>query len=118
MTDDIPLRDYVDHIYAELQGEMDRRYAALDVRLESMNEFRRSLSDQAAQHVTRHEIAAMLETVDAAIARNTDRLADLEVRVITATEIVNRRRLDIGSILQFLSVLAAVAAVLVVALHP
>ena len=54
----IPLRDYLKHVYDELQGEIDRRFLtqeratdlaaeALTARLEGMNEFRAAMSDQA-----------------------------------------------------------------------
>lgn len=62
--DDVPIRDYVDHIYHELQSEIDRRVTAqeaaidqaardLSRRLDGMNEFRQAIDDLMTTRVSR-----------------------------------------------------------------
>jgi hypothetical protein len=60
---------------------------ASEKRLDSVNEFRQQLADQSATFVTRNELAAMLDAIRAALARNTERIADLELRLTSRLDL-------------------------------
>lgn len=88
--DSLPLHDYVEHIYGELQGEMDRRYStqekavaaattALDKRLDGMNEFRLSLADILGRTVTRDVFDNHLHSSEARFGSVETRLAAIEI---------------------------------------
>ena len=49
----IPLREYIEKRFDELQKNSDRSHVALEQRLESMNEFREQLRSQAVTFMTR-----------------------------------------------------------------
>ena len=81
--------------------------AASERRFEGVNEFRQTLSDQAATFPTRGEVNAQIERVNAEAVRNTARLGELELRLTSrldqgegtdrgAAEAVTNRRLDAG----------------------
>ena len=55
--------------------------AASERRFEGVNEFRQTLSDQAATFPTRNEVAAQIERVNSDTARNADRIAEMELRL-------------------------------------
>lgn len=60
----VSLRDYVDTRLAALDKAMELATRILDKRLDSMNEIRGSMRDQAATMATRQELQAKLDIVD------------------------------------------------------
>lgn len=75
----ISLKEYFDDKFEFLKKYMDVRFNAVDastklaadtleIRLESMNEFRESMKDQAGSFITRAEHCAMMQKYDSEIA--------------------------------------------------
>jgi len=90
--------------------------AASERRFEGVNEFRQTLSDQAATFPTRGEVAAQIERVNAEATRNTARLGELELRLTSrldqgegadkgASSFRSEHRLDVSTGLTAASVL-------------
>ena len=69
MTTDpqITLKEYVDVQFKHVEIARQQAYASMDKRLDSMNEFRDTLRDQATKFVTQSEIDAKLLALDADI---------------------------------------------------
>jgi hypothetical protein len=72
--DSVSLKEYFDNKFKELRDYIDIRFTSidkatilaqesLDVRLESMNEFRNSMKDQTAQYITRTEHRSLLDKI-------------------------------------------------------
>ncbi len=59
----------------------DKADAATEKRFDSVNEFRRALSDQSAENLTRREYMAQHEALTDGVAKNTNRLSTLEGRI-------------------------------------
>lgn len=98
---------------------------ASERRLDSVNEFRETLSDQTATFVPRPESDAKLAALADRVATNADRMAALELRLTSRLDLgagedsgAQRRgtetRLGAGVVLQSLAVLISVAAIIVV----
>ena len=51
----VPLKEYVDSRFDAICNEISKSERVLSVRLESMNEFRKAMTDQQAQFVTKEE---------------------------------------------------------------
>jgi hypothetical protein len=66
---------------AAAEKARDKAETAMDKRFDGVNEFRQTLSDQATSFPTRNEVAAQVEKVTSEAARNTARLAELELRL-------------------------------------
>jgi hypothetical protein len=89
--DAVSLRDYLERLLADhqrehilLQGAIDKALAAQEHRFEGVNEFRKTLSDQAATFVSR-------ETLEARVTALAARLDALEQRSAT---FVTRETMD------------------------
>jgi hypothetical protein len=135
MTDDIPLRDYVEHIYKELQAEMDRRFAEqmnaagkvasdLSVRLGIMNEFRGTVNDVIQTKVSRDMYDSFVVSSDGRIRRVEDRVAEIESANKTDAKTreeerasVQQRVVVLGLILAALTIVINVAIQLVEHIH-
>jgi hypothetical protein len=98
--------------------------AAADRRLEGMNEFREALSDQTKTFLSRAEynpahealaerVSAMNDRVSALELRLTSRLDTAQGRTGGEAESRTERRLDISLLFQMLTVVVAVAAVII-----
>jgi hypothetical protein len=120
------LRQLLAERLAAQNAALEKVDSALAVRFESVNEFRKTLSDQTGTFVTRQELTAMLDTVRAAADRNQDRLNSLELRVSTKLEqlgsrqegeslVGSTRRIDLGLIFQVLAIAAVIVSSLFVA---
>lgn len=107
---------------------IERTDTAVSLRFESVNEFRRTLSDQTATFISRPEHVAALDAINALITRNQERINDLELRVSAKLEqiggrqeggalIGSTRRVDLALIFQVMAVLGAIAGVIIVAFH-
>ena len=99
---------------------------AMDKRFDGVNEFRQTLSDQAASFPTRAEMKAEVEKVAAEATRNTTRLAELELRLTTrldtsqgaasgGRQVRDDQRLNISAIIAALAAAAAVATLILLA---
>jgi hypothetical protein len=97
---------------------------ATEKRFESVNEFRQTLTDQAAQFPTRQEVSAQMQTVSAATSRNSDAIKDIELRFTSrldtmagqaggASEFRTEHRLDTGQIMQLVVLLLIAAGVVI-----
>jgi hypothetical protein len=112
VNDTLSLRDYVEHIYTELQSEIDRRYTAqekaieitagtLKERLEGMNEFRSAISDTIANSVNRDAFDVQVRATEARFSGAEIRLERIEtatreqVAVQSATQSRNALRVTI-----------------------
>ena len=104
--DDVPLRDYIEHIYRELYTEMDRRYMTADKaidaaalamkeRLDGMNEFRSAIGDTVSRTVTRDSFDAQVRESEARATRMEIRLERIEV---VSQEEVTQRALAQGKL--------------------
>ena len=51
-------------LIGNIKESVKTAYASMEKRLESMNEFRDTLKDQAAKFITREEMEAKFETID------------------------------------------------------
>jgi len=63
----VPLREYLEARLGNIERATDVAYKAMDKRLEGMNEFRQALTDQKASFVTRIELRATIDKLDADI---------------------------------------------------
>lgn len=61
---EISMQDYVNARFNSVDTAAKRASEVLDVRLESMNEFREQMKDQAATFVTRMELDALNEKIE------------------------------------------------------
>jgi hypothetical protein len=59
-SDGVSLRDYFDERHNDLQRTIDKAESVLNLRLNTMNEFREQLKDQAVKFITRDEILIQL----------------------------------------------------------
>jgi hypothetical protein len=66
-TETVPLRDYVDVRFTDIEKARVTAEAQLNMRLESMNEFRSSLKDQASTFLTRTEYEAKHDALESKI---------------------------------------------------
>ncbi len=90
MSDEVvSLRDYIDHIQIELQGQIDRRLSEqkdaatrvaseLTERLGAMNEFRSAMSDVVATRLGRDVFEGYNATTESRLRRIEDRLTAIE----------------------------------------
>ena len=65
---------------ASAREAVNKAEAANEKRFAAVNEFRQTLSDQAATFPTRTEVAAQHAAINAVTARNSDALKDIELR--------------------------------------
>jgi hypothetical protein len=121
-ADGVSFREYIDHIYRELQGEMDRRFseqraqvsqtaADLAVRLGGMNEFRDAMGDIAGTKVGRDLFDQHAVSVDLRLRAIEDRLSVIETGARTEKEI---RRKDQAVVQQRMLIIGAVISVVVI----
>jgi hypothetical protein len=97
--------------------------AALDKRLESMNEFRQQINDMASKFITRSDVESSLKYINENIAANDDSINKCVTRQeMTATQTATNERLS--SLEKFSNntqgrmwVIAAVVVVLELAMH-
>ena len=59
----ISLKDYVDEKFRVIESQTEQARQTMDKRLEGMNEFRQTLSDQAGKFVTRTELDLILDRI-------------------------------------------------------
>lgn len=120
----VPLRDYVDHIYAELQTEMDRRVvsvqataiasdAAIEKRLDGMDALRAVLNDTAGRMTPRDTFDAHVATTGALFSAIEARLTSLESSARTTTSARQDYRSALGTRLVALGVAVSVVVVVV-----
>lgn len=62
--DTVPLRIYMESLINNIKESVSLAYLSMEKRLESMNEFRDTLKDQASRFVTRDEMTAKIEILD------------------------------------------------------
>lgn len=97
---------------------------AAEKRFDGVNEFRRTLTDQAASFPTRKEVDARTEALTATGARNADSIKDLELRLTSRLDTLTSRlggrdtersehRLDTAQVLQLLALLVVAIGVVV-----
>jgi hypothetical protein len=121
-ADVVPLKDYVEHLYQELKGEMDRRFAEqhvqvtqtaadLAVRLGGMNEFRDAMGDLAGTKVGRDLFDQRAGATDERLRLMEDRLAVMETEARTEHEI---RKKDQAAMQQRMLVFGLVASVFLI----
>ena len=102
---------------------------ASEKRLDSVNEFRKTLSDQTGTFVPRPENDAKLKALEDRVSGNAERMTALELRLTRRLDLGQgedagerrqgtERRLDAGVIFQLLAVVISVAAIVtVIVLH-
>lgn len=97
---------------------------ATEKRFESVNEFRKTLTDQTATFPTRDEVSARIEGVFASVTRNTELIKDIELRLTSRLEATaaglggreverGERRMDVAQTLQLLALLVVAAGVII-----
>lgn len=65
--DGVTLREYIESRLEAIEKASDLAAKLLDVRLESMNEFRAAMKDQSNQYITRNECGTRKQAVDSDI---------------------------------------------------
>lgn len=89
VRDVVSLREYIDMRFNALEDKVaasnearqlaiDKAEASTNLRLESMNEFRSQLKDQASQFATKEEVEARARVVDAHLAMIDNRFASFD----------------------------------------
>ena len=76
-------REYVDLRFDENQRALEKSERDMDARLESMNEFRDTLRDQASRFVTRDEVKLCLKPIEDGIKDLSKAIRDLEINKAT-----------------------------------
>lgn len=76
--DGVSLREYLESRISAIEKASDLAAKLLDVRLESMNEFRAAMKDQSSQFINRNEYEARRQTVDGDIRTLREYKAALE----------------------------------------
>jgi hypothetical protein len=114
---------------AAAETAVNKAETATEKRFEGVNEFRQTLTDQAAAFPTRAEVSSLIEVVRVSAERNTEALKDIELRFTSrldtmagkdtgAKESRSESRLDTGQVLQLLALLVvAVSVIVTILLH-
>ena len=108
------MRVMVETAFSTAQTAIDKAEAATDRRLEGMNEFRDSLSDQASRFVTKEQIDLLVGKIEAEIARNREDLDALAKRIDIRQGQLEGSKLTIGSLITILTIGIASIGLLVV----
>lgn len=108
------MKDMVQTAFSEAQKAIDKAEAATDKRLEGMNEFRDTLSDQANNFVTKDALDALTLRLEAMITRNRQDLDQLSKRIDTREGEIKGSRLTWGNMAALLASFAVVIGLLVV----
>jgi hypothetical protein len=101
---------------------VNKAEVATEKRFESVNEFRKTLTDQTAQFMTRDEVSVRIEALQAIQARSSEALASLELRLSSRLDLgkgaeTGRTAFDAGAeakMNQRLVVMAVVISVIVI----
>ena len=120
----MPLRDYVDHIYAELQSEMDRRVHSVEAaasaaavsitqRLDGMNELRGAMSDMSGKMTARDAFDTHVAYDAAQFSSMDGRVTALEAAARTEAALRGDTRQAAGTRLAYASVAIAALAIVV-----
>lgn len=97
---------------------------ATEKRFDSVNEFRKTLTDQAAEFPTRKEVSAQLAVIAETAANNAKALKEIELRFTSRLDTMagkeggaasyrSERRLDIGQIIAVIVMLAVIAGLVI-----
>ena len=127
----VSLRDYVEAEILALHKEIELRFTALEMarlatvqqvtlaqskseenlgyRLDSMNEFRSQLTDQAKTFLSKDEYRAAYETIVSKIEYNTGRLDKLEGAKAAATETRDNSRANVAILIACIAGLGSIA---------
>ena len=109
---EITLKEYVDTHIKAVFNHADLKYESLDKanklaadlldkRLESMNEFRNSLRDQANKFITRDEVNLMIKAIEADIRMLREAKANAEGKVSMTSVMIATIIVVVGLILSF-----------------
>lgn len=63
MSDTVDLKEYLNSRIDDVKDSVKTAYTSMEKRLESMNEFRTQLKDQAARFVTREEMESKIDNL-------------------------------------------------------
>jgi hypothetical protein len=115
--DGISLREYFDNRFNELRQYMDIKFDSiekstclaqdnLNTRLETMNEFRNSMKDQASHYITRTEHESLIMKYDA------------DIRVLRESQAEARGKASMNSVyisyvIAFISIIIGIAGLLI-----
>ena len=113
----VSIKEYFDNKVVELQKYMDLKFDSiekstclaqenLNLRLDSMNEFRNTMKDQAARFITREELSLMLDTMSKDIRHLLDAQAKQEgmatQKSVTIAYIISSTAIIIGVLQLFI----------------
>jgi predicted phage tail protein len=101
---------------------------ATEKRFEGVNEFRKTLSDQTQGFMSRDEVNVRIDALTAAVARNAENLAALELRLTSRLDLnkgqaagadkqIEGKRLDTAVLLQLAAVVISVVAAVIILFH-
>ena len=108
------MKTMVETAFETSKAAVSKAESATDKRLEGMNEFRDTLSDQAAHFVTKDSLASLVEKLEAQIDRNREDLDALAKRIDVREGQIQGSRLTWGNMASLLAAFAVVVGLVVV----
>jgi predicted phage tail protein len=109
---------------ASQEKAVSKAEAAADKRFEAVNEFRQQLSDQTASFPTRAEVGSRMDALAKDIARNTEALREMELRLTSRLDTITggtagaaatrtEQRLNAGAVVAVVGAVVGIAAIIV-----
>lgn len=102
----VSIEKYVDTLIAEVKESVKTAYASMEKRLESMNEFRDTLKDQASRFITRSEMESKIDSLSTQVN-------DLRLSKATLDGKASQQAVTLSLIISFVGILIGIVSIIV-----